>query len=217
MDEGGDDILLGGAGNDVLIGGAGNDSLDGGTGNDRLYGGAGDDTLAGGAGDDYLDGGAGHNVVSGGAGNDLIVYHEGDTIFGGSGVDMLLVDTSEDDLDSLFSSLNKALDDSDGMEIALGGENASQVASLADVGITYGTGAQADKVTIDMDITANDPNGWKYKGRLRGIDPCRGGGFPEHGHPERHQRPQRRHGRRRIAKNQDGTRVGGDARSVPAH
>jgi hypothetical protein len=57
---------------------------------------------------------------------------------------------------------------SDGMEIALGGENASQGASLADVGITFGTGTQADKVTTDMDITANDPNVWEYKGnRLR--------------------------------------------------
>jgi Ca2+-binding RTX toxin-like protein len=156
----GDDTLIGRAGADTLIGGDGNDYLDGGAGADTLIGGDGNDTLDGGAGNDYLDGGAGNNVVSGGAGNDLIVYHEYDTISGGDGVDMLLVDTSEDDLDVLFSNLNGLLDDHADMEIALGGENASQVASLSKVGITIGS----DKATIDMSITDNDPNGWEYKG-----------------------------------------------------
>ncbi|MDR1777597.1 MAG: hypothetical protein LBR31_07210 [Desulfovibrio sp.] len=162
MNEGGDDILLGGAGNDVLIGGAGNDYLDAGAADastDKNY-------LDGGDGNDYLDGGAGHNIVSGGAGNDVIVYHEGDTISGGDGFDVLLVDTPEGDLDALFSNLNGLLDDHADMEVAVGGENASQFTSLSEIGVsqTRATASNPSKLSIDMSITDNDPNGWEYKG-----------------------------------------------------
>ena len=44
IDEGGNDILQGGAGDDTIYGGAGNDCLDGNIGNDILYGGTGTDT-----------------------------------------------------------------------------------------------------------------------------------------------------------------------------
>ena len=41
-EDGGDDILIGGAGNDTLLGGAGDDVLNGGPGQDVLDGGPGD-------------------------------------------------------------------------------------------------------------------------------------------------------------------------------
>ncbi|MDR1776415.1 MAG: hypothetical protein LBR31_01125 [Desulfovibrio sp.] len=105
------------------------------------------------------------NYLDGGAGHDLIVYHEGDVISGGDGLDVLLVDTPEGDLDALFSNLNGLLDDHADMEIAVGGENASQFTSLSELGLTPGRGVLlADKISIDMTITASDPNGWEYKG-----------------------------------------------------
>jgi trimeric autotransporter adhesin len=122
----GTDTLVGGAGNDVLSGGdgddvidgdesgvaltdQGNDTLDGGAGddvlwglggNDQLYGGDGVDQLFGGAGDDLLDGGAGADLLVGGPGNDTFIVDDL-----GDGV----VESADEGIDTVISSLNAAL------------------------------------------------------------------------------------------------------------
>lgn len=113
--EGGNDLMYGGAGDDWMFGGVGNDYLDGGTGNDVLfgetgsdvlYGGDGDDVLIGdnpantsGAdeGDDWLYGGNGDDYLSGNGGNDHLYGETGsDTLIGGTGDDYLDGGAGED-------------------------------------------------------------------------------------------------------------------------
>jgi Cadherin domain/RTX calcium-binding nonapeptide repeat (4 copies) len=67
-----------GDGNDTVIGSAGADNIVDSLGDDSLAGGGGDDTLDGGAGNDTLDG-SGSNVIG---------------LFGGSGDDLLMLDTA---------------------------------------------------------------------------------------------------------------------------
>lgn len=61
--------------------------------NDVLEGGLVDASLYGLKGDDTLKGGSGTDILEGGEGNDLLKYGAGDTIRGGDGYDMLLLDT----------------------------------------------------------------------------------------------------------------------------
>jgi Ca2+-binding RTX toxin-like protein len=100
---GGADLLLGRVGNDVLQGMNGNDILRGGTGGDRLMGGIGDDTLQGNVGHDTLRGDAGSDWLAGGAGGDWIVARDAltDTVIGGTGADMAVVDPGLDTVGSL--------------------------------------------------------------------------------------------------------------------
>ena len=62
-----------------------------GAGNDTLFGGAGDDTLLGGAGDDVIVAGGGSNLIDAGDGDDVIFAGPGDTIDGGEGFDVLVL------------------------------------------------------------------------------------------------------------------------------
>lgn len=106
--EGGNDLMYGGAGADWMFGGVGNDYLDGGTGNDVLFGEAGSDVLYGkegddvlvgdnpantsgdDEGDDWLYGGSGDDHLSGNGGNDHLYGETGsDTLIGGMGDDYL--------------------------------------------------------------------------------------------------------------------------------
>ena len=158
---GGDDILYGGAGHNDLYGGEGNDTLYAGNAGDHLYGDAGNDHLYGGAGNDFLDGGAntfatdgGGNHLYGGAGNDVLVFHQGDTIDGGSGTDMLLVKGGS--VDALFDSDGKLNSNISNTEILISGkengtvESLTDVGKLSDIGMTVGSDG---KVT-----TANTSN-----------------------------------------------------------
>lgn len=135
---GGDDILYGGAGHNQLYGGDGNDTLYagsngdhlyGGKGNDHLYGGAGDDHLYGGAGNDFLDGGLGHNELHGGEGNDLLVFHQGDTIDGGGGLDFLLTSNPNDNLQSILGQTSN-------VEVAIKGGTGNADAPLSLTSLT---------------------------------------------------------------------------------
>jgi Ca2+-binding RTX toxin-like protein len=125
-----DDVIWGEAGNDVLFGNEGNDTLYGGIGADSLYGGLGDDTLKGGADDDYLSGGAGADKMDGGSGNDTLVDGTGfdvmwggtgsdafyltpdtviqnsDAVFGGDGIDMLVVDVQNGSHTDIITTTN---------------------------------------------------------------------------------------------------------------
>ena len=81
VEEGGNDILLGGFGNDTIYGGGGDDWLRGGAGRDALYGETGNDLLNGGWHDDALFGGAGDDTLVGGFGDDLLTGGEGNDRF----------------------------------------------------------------------------------------------------------------------------------------
>lgn len=66
-----------------FYGGAGNDLIDGAGGDDLLYGGDDNDTIIGGAGSDILDGGDG---------DDILYIGSGDTVTGGAGDDIFIID-----------------------------------------------------------------------------------------------------------------------------
>lgn len=61
-------------------------------GDDTIDGGAGDDHLFGLAGDDCLIGGEGADTLEGGDGNDTLVASEGDSVLGGDGDDLIVVE-----------------------------------------------------------------------------------------------------------------------------
>jgi Ca2+-binding RTX toxin-like protein len=105
---------------DTGIGGEGRDCIDGGAGNDRMFGGPGDDNrpcefsafvdpqaaMTGGPGDDTIYGEAGNDSMNG--------IFDNDTLFGGTGDD-LLRDTAARDKDRLFGEAgNDTLDARDG-------------------------------------------------------------------------------------------------------
>ncbi|KJZ21738.1 Hint domain-containing protein [Tritonibacter mobilis] len=96
-----DDVIQAGAGDDTVSSNLGNDSVDAGDGNDSVLGGSGADTLSGGAGndtlegndgDDQLTGGEGSDSLVGGDGDDYLLAGAGDTVSGGSGDDLILID-----------------------------------------------------------------------------------------------------------------------------
>ena len=93
--------LAGGGGNDSLFGSAGNDTLDGGAGNDLLVGGVGNDSLDGGAGDDFFLFNSNENLMIGESYtvDDSLTRSTGgiDTINGGDGRDVLVLDGGIDD------------------------------------------------------------------------------------------------------------------------
>ena len=135
---GGDDKLYGGDGGDILYGGTGHNELHGGDGDDtlhagndgdHLYGDAGNDHLYGGAGSDFLDGGLGHNELHGGAGNDLLVFHPGDVIDGGEGLDFLLTSNPNDDLQSILGQTSN-------VEVAIKGGTGNADAPLSLTSLT---------------------------------------------------------------------------------
>ncbi|WP_428926613.1 SGNH/GDSL hydrolase family protein [Marinibacterium sp. SX1] len=120
----GNDILLGGTGQDDLMGQQGNDLLSGGSDNDLLRGNLGHDILGGGEGDDILLGGGGNDLLvdglgsdicRGGAGNDTFIFTEasliggtaGDTdlLYGGDGLDELILVLSADTYADLAGDL----------------------------------------------------------------------------------------------------------------
>ncbi|KAF0158869.1 MAG: putative rhizobiocin/RTX toxin and hemolysin-type calcium-binding protein, partial [Rhodocyclaceae bacterium] len=160
----GNDTLKGGPGNDTLDGGAGNDTADfsdatlavtvvlaagtAGTGTatggstdiligiENLIGGGGGDTLSGDDNDNVLTGNAGNDTLKGGAGND--------TLLGGLGNDTYIVDDMQDTLseaaaggtDTVRSSVNFSLVDTDGA-----GANGGNIEHLTLTGLDIdGTG-----------------------------------------------------------------------------
>ena len=98
---GGNDSLFGNFGNDFFLGGNDNDSLLGGDQRDNIDGGNNNDIIRGGNDNDNLIGGTGNNLINGDAGNDTLIAANGtnaapgdlgDTLFGGAGIDELLVE-----------------------------------------------------------------------------------------------------------------------------
>ena len=103
----GPDSLVGGTDNDQIFGNDGDDTLLGGGASDVLVGGAGLDRLIGGFGDDLIFSGSGKGVLGspmndseagdtleGGAGNDTLVAGAGDSVNGGAGHNLLILDLS---------------------------------------------------------------------------------------------------------------------------
>ena len=87
--DGGSDVVDGGAdadtvegdgGNDALAGGGGGDQVLGGASGDMIDAGAGDDAVQGGDGNDKMTGGTGADGIAGGAGKDEAAYPEGNAV-----------------------------------------------------------------------------------------------------------------------------------------
>lgn len=130
IEDGGDDVMYGGAGNDMLWGSFGNDYLSGDSGNDILDGNDGNDTLFGGTGDDFLAGdsrdasgnlGKGADYLDGGDGNDQLIGSAlNDVLIGGDGNDTLWGD-------NFFGADNLPgqdfLDGGDGSDYLMGGQD----------------------------------------------------------------------------------------------
>lgn len=159
----GDDILYGGAGQNHLYGGDGSDYLYAGNSGDHLYGGAGNDHLYGGSGNDFLDGGAntfaadgGGNELFGGAGNDVLVFHQGDTIDGDSGLNVLISGGSES-LDTLLGSGNVShvdvLVQDAGTASGDATSSLTSLTALSNVGINMGGQAADGSHSITLDST----------------------------------------------------------------
>jgi Ca2+-binding RTX toxin-like protein len=87
----GDDTVFGGGGPDTIVGGEGLDILNGGTGDDLIFSGSGKGVL----GSPMRDGEPG-DVLNGGGGNDTIVAGRGDTVDGGLGDNLLILDLSDE-------------------------------------------------------------------------------------------------------------------------
>ena len=143
-------ILYGGGGDDILHGGSGDDILYGGTGHNELYGGAGNDHLYGGDDNDFLDGGAGNNVLYGGAGNNVLVFHQGDTIDGGTATGLnVLINHSTENLDSLLADpsqvKNVSVSIQDGAQTGDGTDSLTDMNALINAGIKMGT----DSISLD--------------------------------------------------------------------
>jgi Ca2+-binding RTX toxin-like protein len=124
----GDDVLIGGSANDVILGGDGNDSLTGGAGNDFLVGGAGADRSVGSGGNDVLVAGdiaadlslaalreisnawASSRSVSDDAVEGILDEttndDQVDTLTGGGGADLFIINTGDRVTDFNFKKLS---------------------------------------------------------------------------------------------------------------
>ncbi len=136
----GDDVLLGGPmdetfagsfGNDYIYGGGGNDTISGDAGLDDLIGGAGADSLVGGDGNDTLDGihsAAGSNdpdidTMDGGLGDDIfMVDNPGDVLTDAGGVDTVQTKNLDWTLGPGFETLSIQNNVGDGSRIAIGND-----------------------------------------------------------------------------------------------
>jgi subtilisin family serine protease len=113
------DSIVGEVGNDTIYGGGAGDSIDGNggadyiqgdalfgsSGNDTISGDSGNDTMFGNGGDDVLTGGSGNDSFSGDSGNDTLhASADGyvDSGSGGSGTDVLDIDTSGSIIDTIM-------------------------------------------------------------------------------------------------------------------
>ncbi|MDR2573087.1 MAG: hypothetical protein LBC94_01865 [Desulfovibrio sp.] len=89
----------------------------------------------GGAYNDFLDSGAdGAHHISGGDGNDVMVYHAGNTLDGGDGLDALLVSMTANPTASLEGLLSGAAN----TEVAIGINGEATWGNLAGMGISMG-------------------------------------------------------------------------------
>lgn len=158
----GDDLITGLRGSDLLDGGAGNDTLVGNEGSDLLDGGAGSDTLTGHTGSDFLVGGGsaaleaflvtGVGVVgfddfadreadslNGGAGSDVLVLDRSDTGTGGDGADAFVVFESADQTGS--ATITDFDQSADSLIIDYRAADFAVVPTVTVVDFTDGTGA----------------------------------------------------------------------------
>jgi len=131
---------------------------------DLLFGNSGDDVLLGLGGDDYLNGGEGKDLLFGGSGNDILVYDSNDVaIVGGSGIDFLVSDDPNADLEELLKDGNV-----DGIEVLISGEGAENVTSLTELGIKIETRDGQHELSLDT-------NKWNEKdGNYTYTDPDTG-------------------------------------------
>lgn len=138
-----------GSGDDTVLGDSGNDVVTTNDGNDVVFGGAGDDTFDTGADDDSLTGGTGSDSLSAGAGDDIVIFSEGDTVDGGSGSDVIV-------LEDLGETGNGTITIDGGTGDETGGGDTLQLGSLGvltqevrDTFVDDGTGSFSGSITLD--------------------------------------------------------------------
>lgn len=152
-----DDIVHAGAGADVVRAGLGDDEIHGESGNDSLFGEGGNDVILGGSGSDVIDGGAGDDIIIA-AGTlpwpdrglgfippDYDPANDRDTVFGGSGNDIILTGDDADYVDGGTGNdtILAGVDDDtvlggDGNDVIVGGEGADSLDGGAGNDTIYG-------------------------------------------------------------------------------
>jgi Ca2+-binding RTX toxin-like protein len=122
-----------------FIGGAQGDNVTGHEGADILEGRAGDDTLAGGGGGDDISGGTGSNAIDAGDGDDIVrsVSLGFDTVLGGAGNDMAIID---------YSALTTAVTNVAGGEVAVGDGVDTRLVLTGVERIVIATGSGSDSI-----------------------------------------------------------------------
>jgi hypothetical protein len=174
----GNDTVVAGDGRDRITGDDGHDSIEAGGGNDTIYAGSGHDTIDGGSGNDFITSDAGHDVIRAGSGSDTVYAGDGDDrviqnagentgasdlLDGGSGIDTLVLSTTEDQyLDAAYQqelSRYKTL--------IANGSSAWQQYKFASLGLTvngfeklelvnHGPSEFGDKVVLQSGTEDND-------------------------------------------------------------
>lgn len=182
IEDGGDDVMYGGAGNDMLWGSFGNDYLSGDSGNDILDGDDGNDTLFGGTGDDFLAGdsldysgnlGKGADYLDGGDGNDQLIGSAlNDILIGGTGNDTLWGDNffGGDDLPG-----QDFLDGGDGSDYLMGGQDNDTLYGGDGEDFLFGDETSAPKAQHGNDVLYGGQGNDEIQG-MGGNDTLFGGG-----------------------------------------
>ncbi len=177
---GGDDLIFGGEDNDFLNGGAGLDTINGEGGNDQIFAGPGDEA------NDQFIGGDGADIIGGGAGNDLLIgglfvigtvtgagdLPDGDTLFGGTGEDVLILGNYED------SDNDGAVDPNEAIFVGSAGDAGGTAFAGSGGDTVFGTGgADVTGGGLGNDvITTGTGNDTIFGGQGTGIDIIDAGG-----------------------------------------
>ncbi len=142
----GDDSVAGGLGDDAIHGDDGDDTLSGSDGDDFVFGGADDDTLFGDDGDDSLAGGLGADTGFGGFGADTIIFADGDSVEGGDGDDLFVLEDLGESENGTITVIGGNDDETDGDTLQLG--SLAQLSTLS-ISSTSDSGSMAGSVLLD--------------------------------------------------------------------
>lgn len=136
------------AGDDTITGGAGDDSIVTGAGADIVISGEGDDDISTGTGADTIQGGLGADTISAGADDDTITFAEGDSVDGGSGDDIFILEDLDDNTNGTITIEGGAGDETGGDTLQLG-DLSVLTQAVRDTFVDDGTGSFSGSITLD--------------------------------------------------------------------